>query len=63
MTHIRGYNVTIMTTITTKLIRDGNSMAVRIPKTILAMSGLNGSNGTGGMGGTIRMEAKNGQVI
>lgn len=42
-----------MTTIITKLVQDGNSMAVRIPKTMLTMSGLSG---------TIRMEAKNGQV-
>lgn len=31
-----------MTTITTKLIKDGNSMAVRLPKALLEMSGLHG---------------------
>ena len=34
-----GYNVP-MTTIAAKLIRDGNSVAVRLPKTVLIMSGL-----------------------
>jgi antitoxin component of MazEF toxin-antitoxin module len=29
-----------MTTLTTKLIRDGNSMAIRLPKLVLTMSGL-----------------------
>lgn len=29
-----------MTSITAKLIKDGNSVAVRLPKTVLAMSGL-----------------------
>jgi antitoxin MazE len=32
-----------MTTITTKLIKDGNSTAVRLPKTFLEMSGLSGA--------------------
>jgi antitoxin component of MazEF toxin-antitoxin module len=31
-----------MAIITTKLIKDGNSMAVRLPKQVLAMSGLTG---------------------
>jgi antitoxin component of MazEF toxin-antitoxin module len=30
------------TSITTKLVKDGNSVAVRIPKTALEMSGLRG---------------------
>ena len=42
-----------MTTITTKLIRDGNSAAVRLPKTVLAMSGLRDD---------IQMEVKRGQI-
>ena len=29
-----------MTTIATKLVKDGNSVAIRIPKTVLIMSGL-----------------------
>jgi antitoxin component of MazEF toxin-antitoxin module len=42
-----------MTTITTKLIRDGNSVAVRLPKTVLAMSGLRDD---------IQMEVREGQI-
>jgi antitoxin component of MazEF toxin-antitoxin module len=42
-----------MTTITTKLIRDGNSVAVRLPKTVLAMSGLRDN---------IQMEVREGQI-
>ncbi|MEI7674976.1 MAG: AbrB/MazE/SpoVT family DNA-binding domain-containing protein [bacterium] len=42
-----------MTTITTKLIRDGNSVAVRLPKTVLVMSGLRD---------TIQMEVSEGQI-
>jgi len=42
-----------MTTITTKLIRDGNSVAVRLPKTVLAMSGLRDD---------IQMEVRKGQI-
>lgn len=42
-----------MTTITTKLIRDGNSVAVRLPKTVLAMSGLRDD---------IQMDVKYGQI-
>ena len=38
----RGYNVTTMTSIRTKLVKDGNSTAVRIPKALLEMSGLSG---------------------
>jgi antitoxin component of MazEF toxin-antitoxin module len=43
-----------MASITTKLVKDGNSMAVRLPKTLLIMSGLRGS---------VRLEAKKGQII
>jgi antitoxin MazE len=32
-----------MTTITTKLVNDGNSKAVRIPKAALEMSGIKGA--------------------
>lgn len=49
-----GYNVTIMASITTKLVKDGNSVAVRIPKTALVMSGLEDE---------IRMEVSQGQII
>jgi antitoxin MazE len=42
-----------MTTITTKLIKDGNSVAVRLPKTALIMSGLRDE---------IQMEIKQGQI-
>jgi len=40
--------------ITTKLVKDGNSMAVRLPKVLLAMSGLEGK---------VQLEAKKGQII
>ncbi len=43
-----------MATVTTKLIKDGNSIAVRLPKTLLAMSGLHGS---------VQLESKKGQII
>lgn len=43
-----------MVSITTKLIKDGNSTAVRLPKTLLAMSGLQGF---------VQLEAKRGQII
>jgi antitoxin component of MazEF toxin-antitoxin module len=36
-----GYNVG-MNKITTKLVKDGNSTAVRIPKAALELSGING---------------------
>lgn len=42
-----------MTTITTKLVRDGNSVAVRLPKTVLEMSGLREE---------VQMEVKHGQI-
>ena len=42
-----------MNIITTKLVRDGNSVAVRIPKTVLKMSGLRED---------IQMEVKHGQI-
>lgn len=42
-----------MTTITTKLVKDGNSVAVRLPKTVLAMSGLKED---------VQMEVKHGQI-
>jgi antitoxin component of MazEF toxin-antitoxin module len=44
----------IMVSITTKLVKDGNSMAVRLPKTLLTMSGLRGS---------VQLEVKAGQII
>jgi antitoxin component of MazEF toxin-antitoxin module len=50
----RGYNVTIMASITTKLVKDGNSVAVRIPKTALAMSGLKDE---------VQMEVSQGQIV
>jgi antitoxin component of MazEF toxin-antitoxin module len=43
-----------MTAITTKLIQDGNSKAVRLPKALLTLSGLHGS---------VQLEAKKGQII
>jgi antitoxin component of MazEF toxin-antitoxin module len=49
-----GYSVTIMVSITTKLVKDGNSMAVRIPKAVLAMSGLEDE---------VKMEVTQGQII
>lgn len=48
-----GYNVTTMASITTKLVKDGNSTAVRIPKALLEMSGLSG---------VVEIEAKKGVV-
>lgn len=51
---LRGYNVLIMTTITTNLVRDGNSMAVRLSKTVLAMSGLSGE---------VLLEVEQGQIV
>jgi antitoxin component of MazEF toxin-antitoxin module len=42
-----------MSTITTKLVRDGNSAAVRLPKTVLIMSGL---------GDDLLMDVKHGQI-
>ncbi len=41
-------------TIATKLVKDGNSTAVRLPKTLLALSGLSGD---------VELEAKEGQII
>lgn len=49
-----GYNVTTMTTIKAKLIKDGNSTALRLPKVILDMSGLHDS---------VLLEAKKGQIV
>ena len=43
-----------MATIPAKLIKDGNSVAVRLPKTVLAMSGLQDD---------VQMEVKRGQII
>lgn len=43
-----------MTTIKTKLVKDGNSVAIRLPKTVLTMSGLIDD---------VQMEVKRGQVI
>ncbi len=43
-----------MTTIATKLVKDGNSMAVRLPKAVLELSGLREN---------VRMEVKQGQII
>lgn len=43
-----------MTSISTKLVKDGNSVAVRIPKTALAMSGLRDE---------VNMEIREGQII
>jgi len=48
------YNVRIMATIKTNLTTSGNSTAVRLPKALLAMSGLHGS---------VELEAKKGQII
>jgi antitoxin component of MazEF toxin-antitoxin module len=42
-----------MNTITTKLVPDGNSMAIRLPKQILVMSGL---------AGTVQLGVKRGQI-
>lgn len=49
-----GYNVTIMASITTKLVKDGNSVAIRIPKTVLAMSGLEDE---------VKMDVTQGQIV
>jgi len=43
-----------MTSIITKLVKDGNSVAVRIPKTALSMSGLEDK---------VRMDIAQGQII
>lgn len=43
-----------MATMTTNLTTSGNSKAVRLPKALLAMSGLHGS---------VQLEAKKGQII
>lgn len=43
-----------MNKIATKLVKDGNSMAIRLPKTMLALSGI---------GDTVLLEAKSGQII
>ncbi len=43
-----------MATIPSKLVKDGNSMAVRLPKALLTMSGLHGA---------VELEAKKGQII
>lgn len=40
--------------ITTKLIKDGNSMAVRLPKALLELSGLQGA---------IQLEATKGKIV
>ncbi len=42
-----------MTTITTKLVKDGNSVAVRLPKHLLALSGLHTD---------VQMEVKKGMI-
>ena len=42
-----------MTSITAKFVKDGNSTAIRLPKTILTMSGLYG---------LVQLEAKKGQI-
>jgi len=43
-----------MTTLATKLVKDGNSKAVRLPSTVLAMSGLQDD---------VLLEVKKGQII
>lgn len=43
-----------MTTIATHLTRDGNSFAVRLPKIVLTMSGLDGD---------IEMDVQKGEII
>jgi antitoxin component of MazEF toxin-antitoxin module len=43
-----------MTTLTTKLVQDGNSMALRLPKQVLMMSGLNG---------VIQLTVRKGQIV
>jgi antitoxin component of MazEF toxin-antitoxin module len=42
-----------MTNLTTKLVPDGNSMAVRLPKQVLTMSGLSG---------VVQLSVKRGQI-
>jgi antitoxin component of MazEF toxin-antitoxin module len=42
-----------MTTLTTKLVPDGNSMAIRLPKQVLIMSGLSG---------VVQLSVRRGQV-
>ncbi len=44
-----------MTTLTTKLVKDGNSVAVRLPKTALILSGLQSST-------VINMDIQHGKV-
>ncbi len=48
-----GYDVSIMATLATRLVKDGNSKAVRLPSTVLAMSGLSDE---------VLLEVENGQV-
>lgn len=43
-----------MTTVMTKLVKDGNSVAVRLPKTVLVMSGLHDD---------VQMEVRRGQIV
>jgi antitoxin component of MazEF toxin-antitoxin module len=43
-----------MSIITAKLVKDGNSVAVRLPKVILKMSGLHG---------TVGLTAKKGRIV
>jgi antitoxin component of MazEF toxin-antitoxin module len=49
-----GYNVTTMNTITAKLVKDGNSIAIRLPKVVLELSGLHD---------TVGLVAKKGQIV
>ncbi len=42
-----------MTTITTQIVKDGNSMAVRLSKPVLSMSGLHGK---------VQLDVKRGQI-
>ncbi len=49
----RGYSVTTMAKILAKLVKDGNSTAVRLPKAVLEMSGLSG---------TVEIKAEKGKV-
>jgi len=43
-----------MATITTKLVKDGNSLAIRLPKTVLALSGLRED---------VHMEVSKGRIV
>lgn len=43
-----------MATISTKLVKDGNSLAIRLPKAVLALSGLREN---------VQMEVKQGQIV